>query len=194
MSFKMRSPLNLVALCLLAGSIGWASPSFSQVKPAGTTAFAVVDVQKILRQSKATLSIRPQIQKLREEYKVEYNRESKQLREANQDLARQRTILSPEAFAQRRKAFEKRAKNIRRSVQGKKRTIDQAVAKAMSEVNRALRNVTVQIAKERSLDLILPKSTVFMVQTKHDVTNEVLKRLNKQLPSVTVSLSAPAKK
>jgi len=189
----MRFVSTLLTVCFLTSLLGWAKPSFSQEK-SGATVIAVVDMKRILRESKATRTIRPQIEKLNAVYKAEYKRETKQLRAANRELSRQRTILSPEAFAQRRKAFEQKAKNIRRIVARKKRTIEQALARAMGEVHKILRKVTIKIAKERSLDMIIPRSSVFMVQNKHDFTNEVLKELNSQLPTVTVTTTAPKKK
>ena len=60
----------------------------------------VIDINMIIRDAKAFNSIREQISKYKEVYQAEIQKEEEALRNANQELARQRTLLSAEAFAE----------------------------------------------------------------------------------------------
>jgi Skp family chaperone for outer membrane proteins len=176
----------LVAMALVLTGAGMRT-AHAQKKDEKFT-FAVIDVQRVIRDSKATRSIRPQIEKLKEGYESGFKKQEEELRGANQDLARQRAILSPEAYADRRREFQQRATGVQREVQETKRLLDRALGSAMSKVHNALRQITAEIAKEQSLTAIFPRTAVILVERQYDITSEVLKRLDAQLPSVAVTI------
>ena len=149
---------------------------------------AVVDVQKILREASATRAIRPQLDKLKNGYQAQFKKEEDELRAADQDLERQRAILSPEAFNEKRNEFQKRANDLQRKVQEARQLLDEALGNAMGVVQDRLRDVLVQLRDEHKLQLILFRSAVIAMEPRFDITDEVLKRLNQKLPSVTVKM------
>jgi Skp family chaperone for outer membrane proteins len=177
----------VLLICVLA-----ALPVMAQEKPQpqpkAMLAVAVIDVQRIIRESLATKSMRPQLKKLQSSYAKEFKRQEQELRKANQDLIGQRVILSPEAYTERRRELRERASAVQRSVQKKKRIIDRAIGKTMGKLNRELHLITIEIAKERSISLVFIKSAVFLNTKRHDITAEALQRLNKRLPSISVTV------
>lgn len=189
---KAGNSVRVVLACVLFAS----SLIFSSVGTGTAVAqnkddrftFAVIDVQRVIRDSKATQSIRPQIEKLKEGYESGFKKQEEELRGANQDLARQRAILSPEAYADRRRDFQQRATDVQREVQETKLLLDRALGAAMSKVHNSLRQITAEIAKEQSLTAVFPRTAVILVERKYDITSEVLKRLDAQLPSVAVTI------
>jgi len=185
--------LRLLAIMLLGAVVVVATPRTVTAQQTGALSLeiAVVDVQKILRQSLASRTIRPQLAKIRKKYRERFKKQEQELRAANQDLARQRTILSPEAYEAQRKAFRLRASNAQREVQAAQRRLDSVVATAMRKVHRTLQGVTAKYASEKNIKLILPKSGVLLMETRFDITAEILKRLNKKLPALTLQLSPP---
>src|SRR5690606_8112155 len=156
--------------------------------PEGGFRFAVVDLQKILREASATKTIRPQIENLKQKYQDQFESYEKDLRAANQDLQRQRTIITPEAYSERLKTFKEQVTKRQREVQSVQRMLDKAGSDALGTVHQKFREITVEIARERAIELIVPRSGVLYVDPKYDISDEVLKRLNKQLPSVKVVL------
>lgn len=147
---------------------------------------AVVDIQRIMRDSNATKSITDQIEKQRNAYQQEITKQENDLRNAEQELNKQRTIISPEAFAERRRAFEQRVGNLQRDVQNRKRELDKSLNGATITVQNALRDVISALVTERKYTLILIKSQTAYNAPEMEVTEEVLKRLNAKLPSVKV--------
>lgn len=174
----------VLLVCFLA-----VRPAAAQQQPptSGNLAIAVIDIQYIIRESLATKSMRPQLAKMKVAFESEMKRQEVELRKANKELIGQRPILSPDAYTQRRKELQKKASAAQRSVQSRKRTIDKAIGRTMSEVHRVLREITIEIAKEKSISLVFSKSALFLSENRHDITIEALKRLNKKLPSVDVT-------
>ncbi len=181
-------PLAIVVLAIL---LNWPAPLHAQQKTQFT--IAVIQYQRILREAKATKSIRPQREKLRADFEQAIRDEERKLRAAERELVNQRSILSPEAYAQRRRQLGERAKEAQRKASAKKREIERALAIAMTKVRRNLRKITAAIAEERSVSLVLPGSTVILFEQKYDITKAVLKRLDEQLPSVKVIMPPTTK-
>ena len=148
---------------------------------------AVIDVQRILGDALAVKDIRDQITKFGTQFEQEIEKERKEIRTANQELARQRTILSPESFAEKRRKFEQRVVEVQRMVQQRQRELDKSRNEAMSAVNKSYTGIVWKIANERNLAVILRKSqTAYAIPTL-DITKQVLARLDKELPTVKVS-------
>ena len=147
---------------------------------------AVLDVQAILRNAKAVKSIREQITKFGSKFEEEIEKERAEIRTANQELARQRTILSPDAFAEKRRKFEKRVIEVQRLVQKRQRELDKSRNKAMGVVNEAYTEIVSKVANKNSLAVIIRKAQTAFTVKGLDITNEILARLDKKLPTVKV--------
>ena len=145
----------------------------------------VIDIQKVLRSSVAARSIRPQMEKLKAKFQQRLKKTEAELLIAKQDLERERAIL-PEGFLERRKAFERRVSDTQRQVQTVNRKLDRALANSMRQVHKNLREITKDLAKERSLHFVVPKRVMIFYEKRFDITQEVSRRLNKKLPKVKV--------
>ena len=176
---------KLLLSCLIVGLIAVSAPASAQQN------VGVVDTQRIMRDSSATKSIGDQIAKLRVTYQQEITKQENELRTAEQELNRQRTIISPEAFAERRRAFEQRVGNLQRDVENRKRELDKSVQVAMGSVQKELNTIIGALVEERKLTLVLPKSQTIYHSPQMEVTDEVMKRLNSKLPSIKVPPPAP---
>jgi outer membrane protein len=179
---NMKSVFNV--LLIVGLTLFEASSATAQQIPAPS--IAVMDVQGILRESAAAKSIRPQAQKLRADFQKDVRRQQDELRKAEQTLAQQRSILSPEAFAKKRRDFETRARQAQRDVQARKQTLEKAFGGAMGKVRRALIIVAQELAKKHKINIVLPKSVVFLSLKNLDLSKQALIMLDKKLPSVKV--------
>ena len=148
--------------------------------------FAILDVQKILRDAKAVKSIREQIAAFGVTFETEIEKEREKLRKDNQELARQRTILAPEVFAEKRREFEERVVEVQRIVQKRQRDLDNSRANALKKVNKTYVAIVKKIAAERELLMILRKVQTAYANPDLDLTNEVLAILDKKQPTVNV--------
>jgi Skp family chaperone for outer membrane proteins len=152
----------------------------------GLPGVAVVDIQRVMRESAAAKSIQGQIEKLRASYQKEITKQENDLRNAEQELNRQRTLVSPDAFNERRRQFEQKVGHLQRDVQNRKRELDKSFSTAMRTVETSLREVIEQLVTERRLSLVLIKSQTIYNAPEFEMTDEVMKRLNAKLPSVKV--------
>ncbi len=178
---------------VLAAAVVAATASFAGAQDMPTAKIAVLDTQKILRNSSAAAGIRDQVKQQREIYQDEFARQERELRAAEEELARQRTILSSEAFALKRREFSARVAAVERGVETRKRELDQAYGTGIKQVERALASIITELAKEHGFNLVLSRTRVQRVVLYADsalnISDDVLLRLNKRLPSVKVPLA-----
>lgn len=149
-----------------------------------TPAIAVIDVQAILRDSSAAKGIRGQRDKYLQTYQNEFSKEENALREADQELGRQRALLTPEAFMEKRRGFEQQVAEFQRRVQSKRRALEEAYNEAMTALQQGLIKVADEIAQERKANMVLFKSQVFLLDPAMEITEPAIERLDKRLPSV----------
>jgi Skp family chaperone for outer membrane proteins len=189
---KARIQTWPVAILVMAGLLHWPAPLHAQKKPSFN--IAVIQDQRIIRKSKAAVSIRPQGEKLRKDFQMLVRTEERKLRAAERELVNQRSILKPEIYTQRRQKLAKQAQDVQRRMSAKKREIDRALAVAIGKVRKNLREITAAIAKERSISVVLPATAVILFERKYDITAEALKRLDKKLPTIKVRMPSKTKK
>ena len=176
-----------LALGILLAMAPWTATAQDRVRTIG-----VVDVQMILRHSKAAKSVRPQIEELRKNYQSSVRERETELRKASLELQRQRAILSAQAFAKKRSVYEEQARKAQIDFQNRKRQLDSAYSAAMRIVHRSMVVAAANIAEERKFDIVLPKSLVLLADQSLDITDEVLRRVDESLPSVELNLTRPA--
>lgn len=185
-----RTARQLVAALLLALAVAaFGAPGAARAQQLPPTVAAVIDYQRVLREAAAARSIREQIEARRKVYQEEISREEQRLHEADKAFAKQRSVLTPEAFAEKRREFEQEVAEVQRLVQERRRALDELSAEALNQVKTALIEVVTSIADERGFNLVLPSSEVLFFARKIDLTETVLAELDARLPRVEIPAS-----
>ncbi|HEX5452970.1 MAG TPA: OmpH family outer membrane protein [Stellaceae bacterium] len=151
----------------------------------------VVDVQSLLQNSKSAKMVRQQIEQKRAEYAKEISRQEEQLRKARDTLQRQAASLSPTALKQKGSEFQQKVNDLDRSVQAKRQALERSNDAALQKIQSAILHIITDIAKERKANLVLKRSAMVLWDQGFDVTDDVLKKLDEQLPTLTVDFVAP---
>lgn len=169
-----------------------AAPAAEIPLPAKGTNVVVIDADVIQQDALAFVALRTQYDRQRAAMTAEVAKVENDLRNADQDLGRQRTVLSPDAFGDRQRALQKRFADAQQDVQNRRRDLEQAFATANNKVINEMLIVVRDLAQENDFKLVFAKSQIVTLDPKLEITGEVLKRLNKKVPNVTVAVP-PAK-
>lgn len=156
--------------------------------PVPTPMIGVVDTAQLQEQAVAMKSIRDQMQKEEQSFRNDLTKRQNDLRAAEQDLQQQRTLLSADAFAERRRNFETQAGESERFMAARKRQLDTAFANGMREVETVLNRILQEIATERGLNMIIPRQSLMLADTNLDITDDVKRRLDTRLKTVAIKL------
>lgn len=190
----MKSFVKFLLGGIVAATVS-ASPVLAQEKAAAPAAqaakpmmikVAILNVEEILRKASVAKSIREQIKKQSTEFQAHIQKEEEQLRAADQELTRKRSVLSQEAFNEERKKFQEKLADVQRRLQDRRRDYEKADAEAMKKVQDVLNDIVKDLAKEENITMTMRSEALIFWAKPLDMTEEVLKRLDAKMPSITV--------
>lgn len=166
------------------------APSLVEAQKLPPSVVAVIDTQKLLRDAAAFKTARKQLDDLRTRYQGEFAKEEEKLRAEEQEVTRQRAVLSQDAYEAKRRDFEKKVVDVQRRAQDRSRQLEQSFGGARNDVGKAMRNIVTALAAERGFNVVLEQSQLTYNAPDLDITDEVLKRLDKEMPTVKMTLPA----
>lgn len=150
------------------------------------TKAAVIDIERVRRSAAAMKAIQSQVGSYVSAYRAETEKEEQEIRNTQEELARKRTGLSPEAFNEEKRRLEERLAGAQGRVQQRRQSLDRVTNAAMQQVQEMLGQIVAEIARERQLVLILRKDDVVYFANELEITDEVLSRLDRRLPTVRI--------
>lgn len=152
-------------------------------------AYMVVDMQQVLQDSKAVVSVKAQIDKRRASIQDEVSKLETELRTSEKSLQDARPTLSQDEFEARRKAFEQRVSQVQAIVQDRRQSLEKAYSDAMNDIRKQLLEIIAKTAEKDGIALVLSKQQVIMVDRKYEKTGEILATLDAQLPDYKVQIT-----
>jgi Skp family chaperone for outer membrane proteins len=197
---------SAVALPLLGGLVGGAlaqappappapappTPAPPAPLPAGQNlTVMVVDYQALLQNSKAAKMVRSQIEQKRGEYTKEISHQEEGLRAERDALQRQQASLSPEALNQKGRDFQQKVNELERNVQGKRQALEKSNGDALQKIQEQMLKIIADIAKQRKANLVFQRADLVLFDQGFDVTDEVLQKLDEEMPALTVNFVSP---
>ena len=143
------------------------------------TSVGVIDLNYILSEAKAAkVAI-----KIEEEVKAS---DQDMLDEQNK-LIESQSIMAPNVFEEKRLDYEKKVQNYNLSRQEKLISIDMLVSESRNDVLNALKPILEDIANDKGITILLEKNSVLLNADSMDITDEALKKLDKDLPKIDVN-------
>lgn len=183
--------MNRLSSLALIALMSFTAPAFAEDAKQN---IAVVNIQQIMRDSTAAKSVREQLETKQKAFQADITKKEDALQKEDQELGKQQSVLSKDAFAEKAKAFRAKATDVQKEVQAKKAMLDGGFERALSDIQKAVNEIIADMAKEKGFTLAVPTSQVLYADDKMDISKEVLDRLNKKLPKLDVKFDAAASK
>jgi outer membrane protein len=186
--------------CATGGALAQQPPPADQGNPPAaatapaipqTLAIMVVDVQALLQNSKAAKMVRQQIEAKRAEYAKDISHKEEALRQERDALQRQQPTLSADQLAAKGRDFQAKVNELDRDVQAKRQALEQSNAGALQKIQEVMVKIITDIAKERKANLVFQRSELVLFDQGFDVTDQVLQKLDEQMPTLDVTFVAP---
>ncbi len=157
-------------------------PAYAEVK------VAVVNIQKIMRESDAAESIQVQLEEYRKSFQDEFSQHERGLMEQEQALTEARADMPADKFAKKRQDFENQLLETRMLVQKRQRALEQAAGVALDQIRVKIVEAVSDIADDRGYDLVLPRQNVVLADKSLDITDDVMAVLNRSLQDVQLDV------
>ncbi len=172
------STLSLTALILLG-------PTYAQEKPVQIK-LGVLDIVRLTQSSLMSKDIARQIDSRRKLFRAEIKGEEQALRKANEDLQKQRVILSPAAFEQEIKLFRQKELALQKKVQQRNQEFNRLRVFTTRVFEKELNKALVDVTKKHNFTLVFRKREVLVTAAFLDITKLVLAQMDKNSPSFKI--------
>ena len=144
----------------------------------------VVDMKKILNESKAYQTLVDQFEEKRRTQRNVITKQEDQIRDEESDLMKKKNILSNEVYAEKVKELSKKVNEIKQKNMNEAKRFEELFDRSTNRIQGALVDVLSVIANDENLNVVLSKSQVILVGKNIDLTEKAVLELNKVLPKV----------
>ncbi len=161
--------------------------------PTFASQIIVVDVQRILDEAQAVREMREQLSQARQAFQAGMREREADLQERDKNLAAQRGSMDPVIFQTERERLAQDLSGMQEDIRSWFRVHDQALNQAMRRAQDVLLRIVGDMARQRGASVVIPKSSIVLVQPELDITDAALERLNDELTSLPLpdALVAP---
>jgi outer membrane protein len=151
----------------------------------------VVDVQALLQNSKAAKMVRSQMEQKRNEYTKEISSAEEKLRAERDALQRQQASLSADALNKKAREFQQKVNDLDRDVQSKRAALEKSNNEALGKIQQIMLKIIADIARQRRANIVLQRTDLVLFDQNFDVTDQVMQKLDEELPVMTVNFATP---
>ena len=149
---------------------------------------AVVNMDKVLRDAKATERVRELLDDKREEFQNDFAMREAGLLQIEKDLQAKRTILSEEAYRAEVNQFQNEVASIQQEIQFKRQALDKAFQEAQDEIKSLAAEIVAEIAGLQKLDVVLNKNAALVFRQELDITEFVILKLNERTKNARLEI------
>ncbi len=149
----------------------------------------VIEETKMI-QSDAMKSIINQIEKKKADAHTEMTNYENEFQEKGRKLAEEKSKLSEKMFTEKMQAFETNLTGVREKIELRKAQIDIAFEEAKQKVYQVFLRISDEVKQEAGASMIVKKEAVIAYNPSTDYTDQVLQKLNKELPTVQVTFKS----
>jgi outer membrane protein len=152
--------------------------------PIPAPTIALINAQKIMKESLAAQSLLEQVDKVHRQERDKIAKLEDSLRDERQKIDRQRTVLTPEKYQEKVREWENKSGEHIREAEKRKRALDIALNRSLAQIKNALYVIIQDISENRGINLVFNKLQFFFGDPEMDITEEALVQLNKDLKTV----------
>ncbi len=157
---------------------------------------AVADIEKIKKESLAGKDIIQQVKTIQDKYQNEIDKKEESLRKKEEELKKQKSTISAEAFQEQVKKFNNDLIEGKKLLEKRTIQLKSADAEALNELGNKTMDIAKEIANAKAVSIVIPKAHALYVKDSLDITDDIIKELDKRYPKIKVTIEevAPKKK
>lgn len=192
---KPKTVRSTLLVTLVLALIAMVHPVQSMAQEIAPAKIAVLEMRVVERDAKVWIDLRTKFKKANDDVLAGLRKSQASLEEEGKALQQQQTILSSEAFNEKRTAFDAKVQELNKQAQERRQALEKALIEGRNEIVKAIREVVVKLAEEKGLNLIMDRSnndpTIVLALPEIEITKLVIERLDKKIQSVAFSVAPP---
>ena len=157
-------------------------------EPAQGTRIAYVDVQKVVRDSKAGKDLTKQIKAYSDKAAKKVRPEQTRLEREQQRIAQQRNTLSAAALADKERGFREKVVRFQQRVKNENERLQAGAQESLVEIEEVLEQIYKEVVGKNKIDLLVNAGMVLDADERVDLTDQVIEILDERLPKVNLTV------
>ena len=146
-----------------------------------------VDMNRILNESKVGIFVEKELTKSHEAKLDNFNKTEEELKKEEIDLISKRNVMAREEFDKNVKILNEKAQEYQTQRRKWFDDISQKRNKARAEVLKSLDPIMSDYFQQNNISLILYKRNIAIGNSELDVTNTIIEKLDKELPTIKLN-------
>lgn len=151
---------------------------------------AVIDMGRVMKESKVAASIQDQLETQRAQFQSEFSKLERKLMETEKRLAEEAKQKGREEIEEKNLAFEKELLESRGLVQKRSRSLEKASSEAILAFKRQIDQIVEEIAREGGYTIVLTRQDVIYAESSLDITDKVLMTLDKRVKEIKLNIES----
>lgn len=145
--------------------------------------FAYVDVPRAMASSDAAKRARELLERKLASKQKEVDSLEQKIKGMKSDLEKRKGLMTPESRAETSEKVRSKFREYQRLVEDNQASIDRENGLWTKKISEAMREVIEEIGREQGFTVVFGKGQVLFASGSIDITDQVLKRLNKRTTS-----------
>ena len=146
-----------------------------------------IDMDKIMQISKAGKNAISKINDQKKKDVSKFQKIEKELKSREQDLITKKNVISAEEFNKKLETLTKEINNYRTLRQEAIDLSTKSRLNASADFAEKIKPILADYASENNIDMIIQKKNIIMGKTDLDITNEILKIVDKKINKLKVN-------
>jgi len=163
---------------------------FLMVSNANATNIAIIDIEQVVENSVAMKGVHKKLTSKKEKMQKELEKEESALNAKRDDIAGKSSILSKEALNDKMADFQQDVVAFQKKVREREDALQHAYMGAVGEITEEIKTIVKEMKSDEkyNFDVAITSSVAVYSDESLDISAEVLKRLNKKVKSVQLSI------
>ena len=140
-----------------------------------------LDLDNVVTNTKAGKSILTKLEKSKKSALLEFEKKEKDLKKIEEEIKRQKNVISEDEFKKRLIEFRKEISKFRKDKQKVVNEFNQKKQIEFGEFFKKITPIIEQYVSEKKIDIVLDKKNVFVASKKKDITQEIINIIDSKI-------------
>ena len=143
-----------------------------------------IDFTKVLNQSKVGKEAQDFLKAKFESESKKFSQEEKKIRKEEADIISKKKLINNEEYQKMVEALRKKVSQLQKKKQNSLKDIAKLRSKARTELLKNLNPLIEEYMNKNKIRIVLDKKSILLGDVKLDITDEIIKLLDKKLKSI----------
>ena len=146
-----------------------------------------LDVNLLLSESEVGKYVNSNLKKISDDNNEEYKKFEAELKSDEEKLLTQQNILKKEDYEKKISELRNKFKSYQEKKNNKNKELNLLRNNAGNKILKSINEIMTEYTKKNSISLVITKQSIIIGKTELDVTNDILKLLNKKITKLELN-------